>query len=332
MRIKNLTSGGIITNYSCLSQCAHCLYNSSPFREKDFMTIEMEIKVFRKIKDLGCNYVHIGGGEPFLNPESLYRVLKVAKKEGISVEYVETNASWFRGVDRDYDILKGLKDTGVDTILISISPFHNEYIPLERVRELIIACDHVGIRILPWIIEFYYEIEKLGYGKHSLQDFEKFYGRDYIMKLPERYWIKMLGRAGITFKRYMKSFSVNQILEKSGPCIELLNTTHFHIDLYGNYIPGLCAGIGLDFNDIDYGFYRNKYPLVNILLEEGVRGLYRTATTEYNYKAKNEYLDKCDLCQDIRRFFARNNYFLSELKPVKFYEEIERYEKLMEAK
>ena len=62
LKINRLASGGLITNYNCPSRCAHCLYNSGPERETDYITGETAVESFKAVKSLGCGSVHIGGG------------------------------------------------------------------------------------------------------------------------------------------------------------------------------------------------------------------------------------------------------------------------------
>ncbi len=92
--IKRLFSGGLITNYSCSSNCQHCLYACSPRRRPDYINEDDALKYFGLIGSMGCNAVHIGGGEPFLQPEKLSLVLKAASQAGVKIEYVETNSLW----------------------------------------------------------------------------------------------------------------------------------------------------------------------------------------------------------------------------------------------
>lgn len=96
LHIKRLISGGLITNYYCSSRCAHCLYACSPRWEKRYIDAETTTQNFRKIKELGGQGVHIGGGEPFLNFEGLLAVLEMARSQGVHIDYVETNSSWFQ--------------------------------------------------------------------------------------------------------------------------------------------------------------------------------------------------------------------------------------------
>lgn len=57
--IKHLASGGVITNYHCVSRCGHCLYNSGPRRRQTYLAPGKAETIFRRILDLGCRSVHI---------------------------------------------------------------------------------------------------------------------------------------------------------------------------------------------------------------------------------------------------------------------------------
>ena len=94
--INRLHSGGVITNYYCASSCGHCLYGCSPRWEKKYIREDTLTRNLQRIVDLGCRAVHVGGGEPFLDPDGLQRVVETAFALDVQIEYVETNASWYR--------------------------------------------------------------------------------------------------------------------------------------------------------------------------------------------------------------------------------------------
>jgi MoaA/NifB/PqqE/SkfB family radical SAM enzyme len=140
--INHLISGGLITNYVCTSRCRHCLYNAGPHRENKFIDAETAEANLRVVRDLGCYSVHIGGGEPLLRPDKLEQVFDVAAKVGVRIDYVETNSSWYKDPHSARQTLKRLKRHGLKTLLVSISPFHNEFIPFSRVKPEI---SHSGV-------------------------------------------------------------------------------------------------------------------------------------------------------------------------------------------
>ncbi|MEW6709784.1 MAG: radical SAM protein [Candidatus Riflebacteria bacterium] len=322
--IKRLLSGGLITNYSCSSNCQHCLYACSPRRRPDYINEEDALKYLGLIRAMGCNTVHIGGGEPFLQPEKLLLVLKAANQAGVKIEYVETNSSWFRSDDDADRILQDLRQAGLRTLLVSISPFHAEFVPLAKVNGVMQACSRNGINVFPWVRDFYQDFT--GFDQNETVDIAQLvevFGQAYLNSIVQRYWIQPNGRA-INFlkKVYQMKSSVDLASDRTG-CQELLQTSHFHLDLYGNYIPGLCAGLSIRYSDLGKTLNSSEYKLINILAESGPAGLVDHATG-LGYRMAHEYLNKCHLCQDIRRFLLREKGIDSqELQPREFYAFIE---------
>ena len=85
MKLPPLSSGGIIPTYCCSSACAHCLYGSSPRRDKSYMDRETAAHCFDVVRRLGCRVMHVGGGEPFLRPEGLYEIIEAALPAVVTV-------------------------------------------------------------------------------------------------------------------------------------------------------------------------------------------------------------------------------------------------------
>ncbi len=325
--IDHLSSGGIITNYFCTSKCGHCLYNCSPAREKEYLALEKADEILDIVGSLGCRSIHIGGGEPMLRMKKLGEIIKRANNAGIYIEYVETNSSWYKDETSADLVLTQLREKGLNTLLISISPFHNEYIPFSKVRGVIQACSRNNIGVFPWK-EFFID-EVSSFEQDSTHDLIKYinrFGDDYLVHLPDRYWIHLGGRALNTFRPILSTQPLNQILtENPGNCIaELTNTSHFHIDLFGNYIPGLCAGIAIDTKDLGHPLLKKKYPLITILSSDGINGLYQMAREKSDFSpSRPEYLNKCDLCSDIRNFLFKKGFNQTELSPEGFYKAME---------
>ena len=325
--ISHLSSGGLITNYYCSSQCKHCLYACSPSWQKDYIDQETVRLNLRKLRKLGCSSVHVGGGEPFLALDKLAMVLDTAREEEMRIEYVETNSSWFKNADQAADVLSGLMSHGLNAILVSISPFHNEHIPLNKVKGVLEACQQTGVQPFPWIMDLFSEIDALdGDACHSLEEFAIQYGDDYITRIPNRYWVTMRGRALQTYRPIYPLRSLDSILEKNrNGCGELADTSHFHLDLYGNYLPGLCSGLSIKRDDLGRELKADKYPLLSLLYSKGINGLYDHAVKEHGYIARAEYLSKCDICFTIRSFLVTEKEYQShELEPAYYYEQLSR--------
>ena len=323
-KIKRLRSGGLITNYFCTSSCKHCLYNCSPQWEKRYIGPDAARMIFEKIRSLGCRSVHIGGGEPLLRPDKLSSVLEVAFEVGVSVEYVETNSSWFQDIESAKRLLAMLQQKGLQTLLVSISPFHNEQIPFARIQGVIEAANQAGVGIFPWITDFISDLSQFDPAKsHSLDEYRYVYGDNYLNQILQRYWIHLGGRALETYRPLLGQKTFQQILnENPGGCAaELTDTGHFHIDLFGNYIPGLCSGLSISIEDLGKPLSDETYPILTSLYRHGIRGLIKIAEDTGGFcPQKDLYVNKCDLCTEVRSFLVQNDYHGSEeLNPAEFY-------------
>lgn len=324
-RIDRLQSGGVITTYTCTSRCVHCLYGCSPGWPKDYMDQDMLVRVLATMKGLGCRSVHIGGGEPFLDPEGLKMVVETTLAQGVDIEYVETNSSWYKDPQSAQELLEDLRGRGLGALLVSMSPFHNEHIPFRKVKGVLDACRAAGMEVFPWIPEFYPEIDALDdHVTHSLDEYEGCYGKEYLRRIPSRYWVHFGGRAVRTFRGVFDSRPAGETLAANPEgCRELLNVGHFHFDLYGNYIPGLCSGLSVFHEDMGSLLDAGKYPMLNILVRQGIGGLFDLSSREYGYEPGGRYMSKCDLCLDIRKHLILEERIDSpELQPGEFYKNV----------
>ena len=322
--IKHLLSGGLITNYFCSSRCRHCLYACSPNWEKKYIDPQVTINSIEKILQLGCYSMHIGGGEPFLDVSSLEKVIRIFSEYNIGIEYIETNSSWYHDKEKALKILYSLKDQGINTLLVSISPFHNEYIPFVKVKSVIEACRKTGITVFPWIQDFYSEIIAFPEDRtHTLNEYCDVYGNNYIQNITNRYWLHPGGRFFNIFEGIYPKQTIDEIINNDSECKRLTDTSHFHCDLFGNYIPGLCSGISIRTEDLGNSLDPEQYPILCSLYSEGVNGLLRKVREEYNFVPQRFYMSKCHLCQEIRKYLVINQNVNSiELQPLEFYKNI----------
>lgn len=322
LSISRLRSGGLITNYHCSSACRHCLYRCSPRWPKEYISPETTRENLRTIRILGCHSIHVGGGEPLLNPSCVASVLEIAGEERVSVEYVETNSSWYRNHDDACTTLAVLADRGLSKLLVSISPFHNEHIPFYKVKGVIEACHVTGISVFPWIAAFMPDISVFDDTRiHTLEEYQEYYGEHYLENLPRRYWISPGGRALETFGNVFREKSLSRLKDESVGCMELVDVNHFHIDLYGNYVPGLCSGLSVKREDLGTLLDQHEYPIISRLYSRGIGGLVSHAEKKYGFRAlRTTYSSKCALCYEIRRFLVIDKGITSkELQPVGHY-------------
>jgi len=175
--------------------------------------------------------------------------------------------------------------------------------------------------IFPWVMEFYDEINRLDdQTVHSLAEYELAYGPNYLTDVRSRYGISMCGRAVDTFGPLRPRQAAAEVL-RAAPrsCPRLLGTGHFHIDLYGNYVPPGCVGLTVRREDLGRPLSEADYPVFRALLAHGVTGLHDLAVG-LGYQPTREFAGECDLCADLRSFLvAQAPDRFPELAPVEFY-------------
>ena len=132
LKVPPFKSGGIILSYQCSNHCRHCIYASSPKWKKWMSRDDLKI-ILQQIKKVAPHQqgLHIAGGEPFLNFELTLETVELCIEHGIPLQYIETNAHWCKNDEITTQLFQLLRDSGLPAILISASPFHNEFISFE---------------------------------------------------------------------------------------------------------------------------------------------------------------------------------------------------------
>lgn len=298
---------------------------ASPERENRWLDKDGAAEIFGFIKSNSPGaQIHIGGGEPFLNPQRLLDIVETAFNYGICLSYVETNAFWGNNPNKYEPILKELYKLGLRSILISVSPFHAEFIKpqtsINAIKMVRSVFGYAGAFI--WIAEFLAILSK----HDKAENFDiKTMGAEMVRQAADMYYLIPGGRCGylqpaVAMKRPARDFFMTSCGR------ELISTAHFHIDAYGNYMPGgLCGGIAMcDYKRAGDEINLNDRPLLKILYNEGIKGLYEIALKAGYSELSDGYCGKCHLCVDIRNYLFNNageNEFI-ELAPAEFYNTI----------
>ena len=324
-------SGGLFLTYKCTSNCRHCMYACSPKWTADWLAEDDAHRILSQFADrlhdkrvlasrVSLNHsIHFTGGEPFLNYDLLLKLTEMASQLGIPSTFVETNCFWCRDDNTTRERLLRLKEAGLEGILISANPFVVEQVPFQRTERAVrIARQVFGDGVMVYQAFFYNQFKRLGVAQ--IMPFEEYlrragHGLQRAELLPN-------GRVPFKLSALFAKHPANRFFRES--CRrELLRDWHIHIDNYGNYIPGYCAGISLgDARDSDLfrGIDLDQLLVVKALLTN-MRELYDLAVG-LGYKERDGYVSKCHLCADIRRQLVSHGHF-PELAPQAFYDRLE---------
>jgi hypothetical protein len=296
-----------MVNYRCNAVCRHCLYACSPSRHAGYVSKDKIREISRLLIKGQIGSVHIGGGEPFLDFQSLQMVIRDLAEAGITLDYIETNAFWAHNKECE-EYLAILNREGVRALCISIDPFHAEYVPWEYPLSLAHSCEKQGMGFFLWKQDFIKILSRLDRKKrHSREEIEAALSPDYLTKMAKAYGIRLGGRAANIEEEYGRPRPVAELLDES-PCKDLLSSGHFHVDLEGFFIPPGCTGLRLPLGELLDGTEEGKYPIFETLYSRGITGLYHFARQYGFSESEKGYSSKCNLCFHIREFLGPKGF------------------------
>jgi MoaA/NifB/PqqE/SkfB family radical SAM enzyme len=112
--------------------------------KKGDLPLETVRKYIDETRELSIENFCIGGGEPFLRPSVLEKACAYGSKRGLDLSCT-TNAFWASTYGDSLASMKQLKRSGLNFLNISVDDFHQEFIPLENIKNAVMAAQEVGI-------------------------------------------------------------------------------------------------------------------------------------------------------------------------------------------
>jgi hypothetical protein len=135
------------TTNQCPARCRDCptVYGQAPVRR---LKSEDMIRIVDEVSRWGSlRLVVFTGGESFLLGKSLRKTVAHISEKGLMTRIV-TNAYWATSKRRAVQVLSELKALGLTEINISCDDYHQEFIPLENVRNANEAAVEVNLPAL----------------------------------------------------------------------------------------------------------------------------------------------------------------------------------------
>lgn len=312
---------GIMVNNRCNAACVHCLYASSPCWDDDYITQENAKKLCQLLKSHGVYSVHIGGGEPFLNFESLYMMLTELKSAGISVDYIETNGFWCYEEQNAKEKIRRVRELSGNTLMVSCDPFHAEFVPVQRVMNFVRWCLECNMDFFVWHDRYLRLFQKSGRDLSSpftRAELEGMFGKDYREQTASEYGLSFNGRALRLLDTMVRPRSVEELLPMCRNEFSRAFSTG-HVDLNLKFWPNHCLGFGVDMDWVLDGAKEGRYPLIDMVRKKGLKGLYELCT-EQGFQAKDAYTSPCALCMACKAFLSGKDY--EEIYPKQYFENV----------
>jgi MoaA/NifB/PqqE/SkfB family radical SAM enzyme len=138
---------GLILTEQCNISCRHCWFGSGPGK-KNRMAPGEAMGYILQIREIpSVDWVSFSGGEPFLFPDLLQKLIAFASGLGLYTECV-TNCFWAETADGALKVLVRFKQAGLTVINISTDDFHQQHLPFDRVRNAYNAAKDIGVKIV----------------------------------------------------------------------------------------------------------------------------------------------------------------------------------------
>lgn len=322
--IPPLVSGGLMLSYHCTNACRHCLYRCSPAQPDEWMTPDTARRIADALaREPDLHSLHLAGGEPTLRQDLLLDLIRLLTSRKLPLAYVETNASWCRDAETTLDGMTRMKDAGLRALLISVSMFHNEFVPFRFTRHAVETSRKVFGRggTLVYLPHVYDILARMpDDGTHTLNEFCRFVGIEPDSpRLTDLYDVIPGGRAPQALRKCYPSRPA-RMFSREACASNLFSTSHFHIDHHANIFTGCCAGIvPATADNFHPPISAKTHPAFSRLCEKGPFGLMELAVEEHDFKPRPDgYVSKCDLCFDVRRTLQASGQF-PELRPAAYY-------------
>ena len=317
-----IEAAGLLLTDWCSARCRHCYVRAGP-EGSAWMTADEAAGHLAALARMGvaAGSVHVGGGEPFGDFDLLIGVVRAARSAGLAgVGYVETNGYWATSGEVVRERLTALAEAGMMQLAISADPYHQEFVPPERVRRLYEAAREVlgprGVRVRRWKwIQQPRDVAAMPEAAREVLFAE------FLARYPER----MSGRAAERLAPLVGRMAIADLPDTACRA-PLLESRHVHVLPGGWVYPGTCAGIALGRAtaaaplDVLLARWRPEAsPLVARLVEAGPKGLAAEASRHGFEPDPGGYAGPCHLCWAVRSHLVRAGPGGDELAPAERY-------------
>lgn len=301
----------VITN-ACTSRCRHCSVGNKLNINKSSIDKEKAISIVTELsKHYSIESVMTFGGEPLVYADTVCAIHRTAKACGIPKKQIITNGYFSKDDSKIIAVAKALKNSGVNSILLSVDAFHKEYIPQEQVYKFAKTLCAEGIdefKLHPaWVVDRQHDNNYNKETEACLDNFTK-------LGIPISSGNNILptGNAAI----YLSDFYEKKPIDIGMKCGEAPYTTKLDdiqaISVNPNgdivvccFVIGniYCESITQIINR--YNPYEN--PLMSALINGGISALMKLAEVNDVTIDLSQYYSVCSVCNDIVKKLNRVN-------------------------
>jgi MoaA/NifB/PqqE/SkfB family radical SAM enzyme len=289
----------VVTN-ACTSHCKHCSLGTTLDEKKMVIDIDKAVEI-SKLSDI--NSIMTFGGEPLLYADVTCAIHKTATQNRIPSRQIITNGYFSNDSNKIEQVVKALKNSGINSLLLSVDAFHKEQLPLNVVYKFARAvCEQKieGFKLHPaWVVNREHN------NPYNVET-EKCLAYFDALKIPVSHGNNIFpsGNAAIYLSEYYKKQPINlNVRCGSAKYTSRLDDVNcISINPNGDVMV-CCIVIGNVYKNsiIDiisqYNPYENPYSAA--LLQNGVEGLVELAKKEHIQVDLSQHYSACSICREI---------------------------------
>lgn len=132
---------------TCNATCRHCCVESSPHR-REKMGIERAKRYIDQAAGFQCfRELGIGGGEALIFYDEILEIMRYAHTRHRFSITISTNGYWARTPEVAAQKIAEMKEAGLRSFLVSVDDFHQEFVKLEPIRNLLKAASDLDVSV-----------------------------------------------------------------------------------------------------------------------------------------------------------------------------------------
>ena len=152
--LENLEKVEFVITNACTGKCKHCSEGDHDLCGEVIDSNVVAGAVCEISKEYDLKTVMVFGGEPLLYPDTVCRIISAARDMGVPKRQVITNGYFSKNAAKIRKAAEMLSECGVNDLLLSADAFHQETIPLDKVKQFAeeAVAHGIPVRISPaWI-------------------------------------------------------------------------------------------------------------------------------------------------------------------------------------
>ncbi|MFB0557902.1 MAG: radical SAM protein [Candidatus Bathyarchaeia archaeon] len=296
-----------LVTYLCNGRCIHCYAPKQMEGYPLHIDASLAVDIVENVgRVFDVESVMTFGGEPMLFPEVVYSIHREATRQVVSSRELITNGYWSDDIRVVKEIADGLEDCGVNQIYFSVDAFHQEHIPVGKVRAAIESCLDAGIEGLAlnpcWLVS---------------EDDDNEYNRETRFILDELSGLSVRVSGGNVVEPSglalvnLKEFLPPRERLPPGKCGDMPHTEPLdHVSCISVEPDGkvaVCDELYLgDASESDIlrlivGYDPFEVPEMRAVIEDGMEGLASLARARGVEPYPEGYYSVCQMCSDLRR-------------------------------